>query len=191
MNFVCIDPGRATGCAISSLIPFGNLIEVGTIRDNGSIEKYCDALRKMKERHDIQFAVIEKYQNFGKYFVDASTVQAEIRACQDVFPRHIMVATGQWNPRHFQDKYKRLMAASTFRRTFTNSHTTDAAMILNWFCQLVIAWAQYAGLSRQDMVATLADVFHAVPKQGKFIVWVDEHRREEKEKQPRFAAVSL
>lgn len=178
MIIASFDPGAYTGAAIFDGV--GRLTETGTVKDDGTLAEYCDKLRKMQGRHRIDFAVIEAYQNFGKHFRDASKVQAQIRALQDVFPDHIMVRTGSWNPRHYDDRFKRSLAANAFRQVFTNSHTTDAALMGAWFCAFMRAASQRVGLSPEEMVDVAVKKWHKIPTDSDLITLRDELQRNRK-----------
>jgi hypothetical protein len=178
MIIASFDPGAYTGAAIFDGV--GRLVETGTVKDDGTLEQYCDKLRKMKNLHKIDVAVIEAYQNFGKHFRDASKVQAQIRALQDVFPDHIMIRTVSWNPRHYDDRFKRSLAASAFRQVFTNSHTTDAALMGAWFCAFMRAASQRVGLSPEEMVDVAVKKWHKIPTDSDLITLRDETQRERK-----------
>jgi len=130
-------------------------------------------LIKMRHKHAIDIACIEEYQNFGKRFRNAAKVQQQIRACQDVFPNKIMIKTGQWNPRHFKDNYKRMLAASAFHRVFTNSHTTDAAMMGNWFASWITSWARFCDIKPDEMARIIAQKFGRIPKRGELQIWFE------------------
>jgi hypothetical protein len=134
----------------------------------------------MQGRHRIDIAIIEAYQNFGKHFRDASKVQAQIRALQDVFTDHIMVRTGSWNPRHYDDRFKRSLAAGSFRQVFTNSHTTDAALMGAWFCAFMRAASQRVGIEPEEMVAKAVKASHKIPTDGDLIRLWDELLRNRK-----------
>jgi hypothetical protein len=178
MIIAAFDPGAYTGCAIFDGV--GRLTETGTVKDDGTLAEYCDKLRKMQERHSIDIAIIEAYQNFGKHFRDASKVQAQIRALQDVFTDYIMVRTGSWNPRHYDDRFKRSLAASAFRQVFTNSHTTDAALMGAWFCAFMRAASQRVGITPEEMVAEAVKKWHKIPTDGDIIMLRDEMQRNRK-----------
>jgi len=178
MIIAAFDPGSYTGCAIFDGV--GVLVDTGTVKDDGTLAEYCDKLRKMQERHNIDVAVIEAYQNFGKHFRDASKVQAQIRALKDVFPDHIMVRTGSWNPRHYEDRFKRQLAANAFRHVFTNSHTTDAALMGEWFCAFMRAASQRVGLKPEAMVTETVKRWHKIPTDSDLITLRDELQRNRK-----------
>jgi hypothetical protein len=178
MIIASFDPGAYTGAAIFDGV--GRLVETGTVKDDGTLEQYCDKLRKMQGRHRIDIAIIEAYQNFGKHFRDASKVQAQIRALQDVFTDHIMVRTGSWNPRHYDDRFKRSLAAGSFRQVFTNSHTTDAALMGAWFCAFMRAASQRVGIEPEEMVAKAVKASHKIPTDGDLIRLWDELLRNRK-----------
>ena len=175
-----IDPGTITGVAIFDLGFPNYLLETGTIKDTSTLAAYGGKLEKMKHLHAIEIACIEEYQNFGKRFRNAAKVQQQIRACQDAFPRRIMIKTSQWNPRHFKDRYKRMLAASAFNRVFTNAHTTDAALMGNWFSTWVTTWARICGIKPDEMTRLIADEFGCIPKRGELQVWADEYRQQQK-----------
>jgi len=179
-SLVCIDPGQYTGVAIFDLAYPGYLLETGTIKDNSTLAAYCEKLEKMRHKHAIEIACIEEYQNFGKRFRNAAKVQQQIRACQDVFRKRIMIKTGQWNPRHFKDNYKRMLAASAFHRVFTNSHTTDAAMMGNWFASWVTSWARFCEIKPDEMAKIIAEKFGRIPKRGELQVWADDFVRDKR-----------
>jgi hypothetical protein len=126
MNFASIDPGADTGIAVFS--DTCQLLSIGTIRDAGLLTDYYAKLEATKRNYNIAFALIEAYQPFARR-PQASKVQAQIRCCQDVFPLHVMVLTGAWNPAHWKDGYKRKVAAALFNQIFSNSHTTDSALM--------------------------------------------------------------
>lgn len=182
-----IDPGMNTGVAIFDLAYPGFLLEIGTIKDNTTLVEYMDKLQKMKYKHSIEIACIEAYQNFGRRFYNAAKVQQQIRACQDVFPVRIMIKTGQWNPRHFKDQYKRMLAAAAFNRAFTNSHTTDAAMMGNWFASWVMSWARVCKIKPDEMARIIADKFGCIPKRGELQVWADKYNQDQT---PKFVSLA-
>lgn len=175
-----IDPGASTGVAIFDIAIPSYLVEVGTVKDTGTLADYCQKLRKMQHKHVIEIAVIEDYQNFGKQFRNAAKVQQQIRACQDVFAKRIMCRTGQWNPRHFKDSYKRMLAASAFNRVFSNSHTTDAAMMGHWFAGWICAWARFCQLKPDQMAHIIALEFGRIPRHGEMQGWAEEYNHKKK-----------
>ena len=177
---VCIDPGQYTGVAIFDFEIPTYLAETGTIRDNGKLTDYAAKLEAMKIKHEVVIAVIEQYQNFGRRFYNAGKVNEQIRACKDVFDKHILVKTSQWNPRHYQDQFKRRLAASAFQRDFTNSHCTDAALMGQWFGQWLMAWSRQCQVSPAEMAVIIAEEFGHIPERGKLQVWADEFVRDKK-----------
>jgi hypothetical protein len=186
MTFLSIDPGSPSGIAVFAMIPFGQFVTVGTVKDDGKITDYMNNLELIRIRHDVTLALIEDYVNFGNHFVNASKVQAHIRACKDTFPCHIMIKNSQWNPRDRRgrmqgDKVKREMANTDLHldRVFHNDHTTDAALMGRKFIVTVQGYAQWARMGDQDCAMLIANQWGRMPKRGEFSALINE-RREEK-----------
>jgi hypothetical protein len=124
--FAGIDPGQKTGVAIFT--SFGDLKEFGTLKYTSMVE-YISRLEAMREKHHIRFAVIDDYRTFGKRFVRSSEVQAQIRACKEVFEQHITILSSQWNPGSLSDRMKKARSAQIYDRIFQNDHVVDAVLI--------------------------------------------------------------
>lgn len=125
-NYAAIDPGRKTGVAIYS--QFGELLDWGTVRGD-SLAPYMAKLEAMRNKWGIRFAVIDAYTPWGSRFVRSSEVQAQIKACKDVFADHILILSSQWNSGKKSNKSKRVYASMIFNRVFDNEHITDAVLI--------------------------------------------------------------
>lgn len=130
MNYCAIDPGAETGVGIFD--PRGVKIHSGVLKDRGDIMAYYDALAKVRDRWEIQVALIEGYFNMGKRFASASKVESQIRVCKDVFPCHLLVHTAQWNPRGLSNKMKKAFAMGIYSHDFPNGHVVDAVLMGKW-----------------------------------------------------------
>lgn len=124
MIWAAIDPGRTTGIGIFDNGVFKAKL---TIKDNGLL-KYMQALEMVKNEYGIELAVIEKYENFGKFRPNASNVQEQIRACKEVFTNYVLILTQQWNGSKLSDAEKILIVLNQFGIR-VNNHEADAVLM--------------------------------------------------------------
>ncbi len=128
MNFISIDPGKQTGLAVFD--QYGKLLDSFTLHYRDHLD-YSKALQEAKERHFIQFALIERFTPFvGMRRKGAHSVETQMTICKEVFPAHVLIYTSQWNPRSYKGKFKRTVwAPMLFHRIFPNDHQCDAAIM--------------------------------------------------------------
>jgi len=128
MKFCAIDPGKVTG--ITLFDQSGKLLDTFTLHYQDH-RQYSEALETAKQRHFIQFALIERFTPFiGVRRKGAHSAETQVTICKEVFPAHVLVYTSQWNPRAYKSKFKRTVWAPTlFQRLFRNDHECDAAIM--------------------------------------------------------------
>ncbi len=127
INLASFDPGKLTGAAIFD--QYGKIITGSTIVYEG-FYPYVDRLEKMKAHHNIDFAFIERYENFrGVYRKNAFKVQKQVGLIQEIFPNHIMVHPRQWNNQGWKPAFKKIMCCDEFGREFGSEHVNDAALM--------------------------------------------------------------
>jgi len=133
-TYCSIDPGLETGISIYSSTR--RLLQTGIIRYS-SFAGYKEQLVMMRNRWQIEVALIEAYWPMGKHFRNASKVEVQVAACKEAFPDHLLVHTAQWNPHAISERMKKAMAESVFECKFTNGHVVDSVLMGKWLYDLL------------------------------------------------------
>lgn len=133
-TYCAIDPGLDSGIAIFS--QSRELLLAGVIKYT-TFAEYKERLVMMRNRWQIEVALIEAYWPMGKHFRNASKVEVQVAACKEAFPDHVLVHTAQWNPQSMSERMKKAMAESVFERKFTNGHVVDSVLMGKWLYDLL------------------------------------------------------
>ena len=104
MNFATVDPGAATGLAVwSDTItdgphpPCWTLLHVGTLKYVGARD-YLDRLEATIRNYRLEFAVVERYVNFGRQFVNAERMITQQTLLCEAFRDVVLIGKRTWDP---------------------------------------------------------------------------------------------
>lgn len=132
MNWASIDPGAPSGVTIWD--QNGKHILTSTVKYCNALD-FCNKLQKMKDYHDIDFILIEKFTIFktGRknsfHTFNASKVQIQLQLWKEMFPKYVEVHTMQWNPSRWKDSWKRQIVLNDYHVKLKNSHETDSFLL--------------------------------------------------------------
>ncbi len=143
MNFATVDPGAATGLAVwSDTITDGphpqcwTLLHVGTLKYVGARD-YLDKIAATIRNYRLEFAVIERYVNFGRRFVNAERMITQQTLLCEAFTDVVLIGKMSWDPM----RTKPAMQAEIIRDygidAPNNEHERDAVLMgINIFRRL-------------------------------------------------------
>lgn len=142
MNFATIDPGRETGIAVwsdriaeppVSQWPRWTLDHTGTLRYVGARD-YLDRLAAMIRNYRLEFAVIERYVNFGRQYKDAERMVTQQTLICEAFEDVVLIGKRSWDPANTKPKMQAEIIAEYGIEAPRNEHERDAVhMGLNIF----------------------------------------------------------
>jgi len=143
MNFSTVDPGAATGIAIWSdtltdtvYLPCWTLLHVGTLKYVGARD-YLDRLDAIIRNYRLEFAIVERYVNFGRRFVNAERMITQQTLLCEAFRDVVLIGKMSWDPM----RTKPAMQAEIIRDygidAPNNEHERDAVLMgINIFRRL-------------------------------------------------------
>ena len=155
MNWATFDPGRVTGIAVwSDTIINSNhparweLLSAGSLKYT-SPRDFLDRLEAIKRNYMIEFAVIERYQNFGKRYRNAERMITQQELICSVFPDCILISKRSWDSANTKPPAQKAILAEYGIELPRNEHERDAVhMALNIFRRLPLAHAEKADMLR-------------------------------------------
>lgn len=132
MNFATVDPGRETGLAIwQDELTDGphpvcwTLLNVGTLRYVGARD-YLDRLEAIIRNYRLEFAVIERYVNFGRQFVNAERMVTQQTLLIEQFRDVVLIGKRTWDPGNTKPKMQTEIIRDYGISDPGNEHTRDA-----------------------------------------------------------------
>ena len=151
MNFATVDPGRETGLAVwSDELTDGphpvcwRLLHVGTLKYVGARD-YLDKIAATIRNYGLEFAVIEKYVNFGRRFVNAERMIAQQTLLVEAFRDVVLIGKRSWDPANTGPMMQRWIMDQYEINAPVNEHERDAVhMGINIFRRLPLAHAEKA-----------------------------------------------
>jgi len=143
MNFISADPGRKTGVAVWSDTVINTnhparweLLSVGTLRYT-TPRDFLDRLEAIKRNYCVQFAIVERYVNFGKRYRNAERMITQQELICSVFPDCILIPKRSWDPNNIMPQYQAQIIRDWGLDCPPNEHERDAVhMGLNIFRRL-------------------------------------------------------
>jgi len=142
MYFATIDPGRETGIAVwsdriaeppVSQWPRWTLDHTGTLRYMGARD-YLDRLEATIRNYRLEFAVLERYVNFGRQYKDAERMVTQQTLICEAFEDVVLVGKRSWDPANTKPKMQAEIIAEYGIEAPRNEHERDAVhMGLNIF----------------------------------------------------------
>jgi len=151
MNFATVDPGAATGLAVwSDTITDGphpqcwTLLHVGTLKYVGARD-YLDRLEATIRNYRLEFAVVERYVNFGRQFVNAERMITQQTLLCEAFRDVVLIGKRTWDPASTSPDMQKQIIGDYGIEAPHNEHERDAVhMGINIFRRLPCGAAEKA-----------------------------------------------
>ena len=151
MNFATVDPGAATGLAVwSDALTDGphpvcwTLLHVGTLKYVGARD-YLDKIAATIRNYRLEFAVIERYVNFGRRFVNAQRMITQQTLLCEAFVDVVLIGKMSWDPMRTRPAMQAGIIRDYGIAVPGNEHERDAVnMGINIFRRLPLAHAEKA-----------------------------------------------
>lgn len=157
MYFATVDPGRETGIAVwngatirnsvailtgvridgyRTIPPRWDFLHVGTLRYTGARD-FLDRLEATIRNYRLEFAVLERYVNFGRQYKDAERMVTQQTLICEAFRDVVLIGKRSWDPANTKPKMQAEIIAEYGIDAPRNEHERDAVhMGLNIFCRL-------------------------------------------------------
>lgn len=159
MNFATVDPGRETGLAVwSDALTDGphpvcwTLLHVGTLKYVGARD-YLDKIAATIRNYRLEFAVIERYVNFGRRFVNSERMITQQTLLCEAFVDVVLIGKMSWDPMRTRPAMQAEIIRDYGLAAPKNEHERDAVnMGINIFRRLPAANTDKAELLRAAAV---------------------------------------
>lgn len=159
MNFATVDPGAATGLAVwSDALTDGphpvcwTLLHVGTLKYVGARD-YLDKIAATIRNYRLEFAVIERYVNFGRRFVNSERMITQQTLLCEAFVDVVLIGKMSWDPMRTRPAMQAEIIRDYGLAAPKNEHERDAVnMGINIFRRLPAANTDKAELLRAAAV---------------------------------------
>jgi hypothetical protein len=94
-------------------------------------------LEAIRRNYLVEFAVIEKYVNYGKLYRNAERMVTQQELICSVFPECILIPKRSWDPNNIMPQYQAQLIKDWGLECPPNEHEKDAVhMMLNLFRRL-------------------------------------------------------